>query len=96
MDEKIKLEKFDHVYSILRDIYKKKNSDYGNSFESSLEKFGLVAGVIRLSDKQSRLENLLKSESQVLDETIDDTLIDMANYAIMTAIWRIFKSNKIL
>ena len=39
---------------------------------------------IRLSDKLERLKRLTKAEAEVKDESIRDTLIDLANYAIMT------------
>ena len=45
----------------------------------------MVMPVIRLEDKLSRLKTLIKSENKV-DESIEDTLMDLANYAIMTLI----------
>lgn len=51
--------------------YKAKNADYGDSFA-------------KLTDKLSRLKTLMRGdEQQVHDESIDDTLLDLANYAIM-------------
>lgn len=64
-----------------------KNADYGNSFEKSYEKHGLVSAVIRLEDKLNRLESLVKNEAKV-SESIDDTLLDIAGYAILTLIAR--------
>ena len=73
-------------------LQEKKNKDYGNSFEQTLDEFGLIAGVIRLNDKMNRVKQLCKSQKQeVKDEKIEDTLIDLANYAIMTLSW--FKNN---
>lgn len=69
----------------LTDIYRRKNHDYGDSFHLTFEKWGLPMAAIRLSDKLQRFETLIRSESQV-DESIRDTLIDLANYAIMTVI----------
>ena len=72
----------------LTEIYKKKNADYGNSFEISLDKHGLIAGIIRMDDKMSRLISLnSKNEQQVMDESLRDTLMDLANYAIMSVMW---------
>ena len=72
----------------LTETYKKKNADYGNSFEKSLDKHGLIAGIIRMDDKMSRLISLnSKKEQQVLDESLRDTLMDLANYAIMSVMW---------
>lgn len=79
---------FEAVLSEMKDTYVKKNSDYGNSFDISLDKFGLIASVVRLSDKFNRIEQLIKNkEQQVKDESIRDTLMDMANYCAMTVAW---------
>ena len=72
----------------LTETYKKKNADYGNSFENSLDKHGLIAGIVRMDDKMSRLISLnSKNEQQVMDESLRDTLMDLANYAIMSVMW---------
>lgn len=69
------------------ETYVRKNHDYGNSFDKSLDKFGLVASVVRIGDKMNRIESLVQKKAMVQDESIRDTLLDMANYAIMTVIW---------
>lgn len=71
----------------LQDIFVKKNTDYGNSFEESLEKHGLIAAIVRMEDKMSRLNTLSKNKALVKDESIIDTLKDLSNYALMTAVW---------
>lgn len=78
---------FDDMLSVLKDIYNRKNADYGNSFDKSLDEFGLVASVVRMSDKMERIKSLTNKEAEVKDESIEDTLIDLANYAIMTVLW---------
>lgn len=67
----------------------KKNSDYGNSFEESLDKHGIVASVVRMGDKMNRLEVLTDDSrtQQVGSESLLDTLEDLSNYAAMTACW---------
>jgi hypothetical protein len=70
------------VCSELNRIYKAKQHDYGNSFGESVKEWGLIAAVIRMDDKMRRLKTLITSERQV-DETIRDTLLDLANYSIM-------------
>lgn len=69
------------------DTYAKKNHDYGNSFSESCDKLGLVAAVTRMYDKMNRIITLSQSNAAVNDESIADTLGDLANYAIMTKIW---------
>ena len=72
----------------------KKNADYGSSFEESLNEFGEVAGIVRISDKNRRLVNLTKNENNVL-ESKADTLKDMANYCLMLAVWLEGKNDEI-
>ena len=67
--------------------YKAKNNDYGDSFGTSVDKYGLIAALTRISDKFNRLENLIINHNQeVKDESLEDTLLDLASYCIMTAI----------
>ena len=69
-------------------VYLQKNSDYGNSFDKSLDKFGLISSVVRLNDKFNRIESLIKNNKQMVkDESIRDTFLDLANYAAMTVAW---------
>lgn len=86
---KLKLtpQKMHDAHKELQDIFVKKNTDYGNSFEESLEKHGLIAAIVRMEDKLSRLNTLSKNEALVKDESIIDTLKDLSNYALMTAVW---------
>ena len=70
----------------LASTYERKNHDYGNSFHTSVTKYGIIAALTRMSDKWNRLENLiLNKDAKVKDEAITDTLIDLATYALMTA-----------
>lgn len=75
---------FNTLLDQIKDTHEKKNHDYGNSFAKSMDEFGMPAAAIRLSDKLNRFKSLIKSEAQVKDESIEDTLLDMAAYAIMT------------
>lgn len=73
----------------LNEIYAKKNADYGNSFGDTFQKLGLISAITRISDKYNRICNLAtknSDEAKVKDETIEDTLKDLANYCIMTLI----------
>ena len=84
--DKINAESMRKAYDENYQTFLKKNADYGSSFEKSLEQLGEVAGIVRISDKYSRLVNLTKNENKVL-ESKSDTLKDMANYCLMLAVW---------
>lgn len=69
----------------LNRTYEAKNHDYGDSFHRSYIEDGLLMAKIRIGDKYSRFKSLLENADQkVKDESIRDTLMDMANYCIMT------------
>lgn len=79
-----KVQRFKEITSDMAETYARKNSDYGDSFGQSIREFGFVAGVVRISDKFNRLKSLLSGKEQkVNDESVQDTLLDMANYCIM-------------
>lgn len=68
-------------------LYEQKNKDYGDSFSKGFEEYGLTMPCIRLEDKLNRLKSLVKNSNlEVKDESIIDTLKDLANYSIMTII----------
>ena len=75
------------IVTELNELYAKKNADYGDSFYETFKEEGLAMARIRLSDKLNRFKSLTKSKDQLVsDESILDTLDDLANYAIMTRI----------
>ena len=80
---------FEQLANKLIETQKRKNADYGNSFGQTLDEFGLVASSTRMSDKFNRFKYLMHKDSnpQVQDEKIEDTLLDLAAYAIMTVEW---------
>lgn len=75
-----------NICNKLNQIYQKKNEDYGDSFSKSMTEYGMAMPCIRLEDKLNRLKSLTvhNKQRQVNDESIEDTLLDLANYAIMT------------
>lgn len=94
MENKIDNQKeFKAILDQMNDIYIKKNNDYGDSFTKTCKQFGLIAPLIRMTDKLNRFEQLTNplTDQKCQDESIIDTLIDLANYAILTAIY--FKNN---
>ena len=82
-----KSEEFKSITSQMLNTYIKKNHDYGNSFDKSMDEFGMTSAIIRMNDKLERLKTLSKKESMVKDESVQDTLLDLANYAIMTVMY---------
>lgn len=69
------------------DLYSKKNHDYGNSFDKGMNAIGPAYGVGRIYDKVNRLITLSKNTETaiaVTDESIEDTVKDLACYSIMT------------
>ena len=80
---------FEQLAKQLVETQKRKNADYGSSFDQTLNEFGLVASATRMSDKFNRFKSLMRcgSTACVEDEKIEDTLMDLAAYAIMTVEW---------
>lgn len=76
---------FDGICLDLMDLHRRKNKDYGNAAHESYKEFGITSYVIRLNDKLNRLKSLTKpgTEMEIKDESIIDTLKDLAAYAIM-------------
>lgn len=71
----------------INDLYDRKNHDYGDSFHQTFIEEGMAMARIRLGDKFNRFKTLSRGGDQkVNDESIRDTLIDLANYAIMTVV----------
>lgn len=79
------IKKYETISNELKSIYAIKNKNYGDSFGNSIRKYGYIAALTRLSDKFQRLEQLvLDKDLNHDDEPLEDTLMDMANYCIMT------------
>ena len=68
---------------LMHEIYIKKNSDYGNSFSDLYDEYGSIISEIHIREKFNRFKQLRTNESQV-GESIEDTLMDMANYCLLT------------
>lgn len=84
IEEKIEVHK--ELLDSLHNLYIAKNRDYGDSVHDTYEKYGLVSFLVRLEDKLNRARTLSKQAAVVQDEKIEDTLMDMANYAILAVI----------
>jgi len=75
-------------------LHKLKNSDYAGSVDpfknfKMCEQLGICpveeGMLVRMSDKMSRISTLIgeNKEAVVTDEKLEDTLIDLANYAVI-------------
>lgn len=85
MEKNIQLHK--ELIDYLHNLYIAKNNDYGNSVHETYEKYGLTSFLVRLEDKLNRARALNnKKEQLVNDEKLEDTLLDLANYAILAVI----------
>lgn len=81
-----KITKHKEICERLNAVYAKKNHDYGDSFGETFRKLGIISAVTRITDKYNRICSLATKPQLVKDESIEDTLLDMANYCIMTLI----------
>lgn len=80
-----KNEEFHKIVNEMANLYAKKNSNYGNSFSKLYEDLGPIAGLVPLHNKLDRLTNLVTGGHNDF-ESLEDTLIDLANYSIMNII----------
>lgn len=77
------------------DILKLKNADYATETDPWQNfRFAKLVGVdvekailVRMSDKLARISNILGKEAKVKDESIVDTLVDLANYAAILKVY---------
>lgn len=77
----------------LNKLYKAKDADYGSSYKKTRIKYPMSV-LIRLNDKLNRLETLFNNDAKVADESIDDTLMDMAGYCLLELTERRLDGNK--
>ena len=84
-----RIERHLEIVTELNKLYAEKNHDYGNSFGETYQKLGIISALTRISDKYNRLVSLAtkpEEERKVKNESIQDTLLDLSNYCIMTVI----------
>lgn len=69
----------------LNPLYIAKNTDYDDSFGKSIDSMGYMSALVRMDDKMNRIKALLTSpdKAKVSDESVSDTLLDLANYSLM-------------
>jgi len=85
-----RVEQMLNVQNEARELFKKKNADYGDSFAT----YGPVGVIVRMGDKIQRLVSVSNNGVALVDnESLRDTLIDLHNYAAM-AVMLIDEDNK--
>jgi hypothetical protein len=79
--------RFKEIADELSNLYKDKNTNYGNSFGELYEELGPISGLVPLHNKLNRLKHLITTENKDNKfESIEDTIKDLASYAIMNLI----------
>lgn len=77
------LKQFETIQKKSFELVKDKNNDYGFSFTED----GYEGVLIRMSDKMNRLRTLSSgTKSEVSNESLKDTLMDLQNYCIIALI----------
>lgn len=85
---------FRAIQDKLVNIYAKKNHDYGDSFNEGCNELGVGYAFSRIFDKTKRFQTLAEGimnnnlSIEVQDETMEDTIMDLANYCMMYLSWR--------
>lgn len=85
---------FRAIQDKLVNIYAKKNHDYGDSFNEGCNELGVGYAFSRIFDKTKRFQTLAKGimnnnlSIEVQDETMEDTIMDLANYCMMYLAWK--------
>lgn len=72
----------------LSTVLLQKNKAYGSSYDKSVDKYGKTVTLIRLQDKMNRLDSLYMDNVEEDDESEEDTLLDIAGYAVLELIRR--------
>ncbi|WP_256097200.1 nucleotide modification associated domain-containing protein [Brachyspira hampsonii] len=81
-------------YEELEKLLIKKNTDYGNSFDKTLDEYGLNIALVRIEDKINRFKNLKDKADHKVDEDLKDTILDIAGYGVLFAIYLENKEDK--
>ena len=85
MDQQEKIQKHKEITDKIHQTYIAKNADYGDSFAKLSNEYGPVYSLAHMEEKLERVKTLFKTNKNNVGEKISDTLLDLANYAILTA-----------
>lgn len=79
------LECYQDTLNDMAETFYLKNERYGDSFTQTMDDYGMVTAMIRITDKFNRMKTLYQNRDlDADDEPIMDTMLDMANYLVMT------------
>lgn len=92
----MKEEKINETCNELARILKEKNHKYGDSFTKTVDEYGKAVLLLRIQDKLNRLKQLLilKDPCNDPNESIEDTFLDIAGYAVLSKIYMHDNKNK--
>lgn len=85
---------FNKIVFDMANLYQKKNQDYGNAFGQLFSEYGMNYSIMHLHEKLNRIKSVHKNNN-TNNESIKDSLIDLANYAVMTLVELINQENEI-
>lgn len=77
------IEEYEKIVNETMELCKRKNADYGNATDESFKQFGDVSYQVRCFDKWSRINTLLKNGKAEVSESLEDSLLDLANYLFL-------------
>lgn len=75
---------FRDITNGMYDTFNAKNHDYGNSFSELFKECGMTYAYGHMAEKLKRVKSLMSDEAKVKGESMRDSLLDLANYAILT------------
>lgn len=88
---------FQNYLNQMWDLYSKKNHDYGDSVSKTFDEYGLTSFLVRMDDKMNHIKTLMKLDDvAVVGKKIEDTFLDLANYAILALTEIKDRKNKLL
>ena len=80
------MDHFEDITKRMHAVYEAKNHDYGNSFSEIYSELGFDYAYGKMKEKINRIRTLRKETAQVKGEPLKDSIMDLANYAILTLI----------
>ena len=77
-------DRFKEITYKMFETFKAKNHDYGSSFSNLFKECGMTYAYGHMAEKLERVKSLMKDEAKVKGDGMKDSLLDLANYAILT------------